>query len=127
MGVKSVSAPGNVKQAIGDLLIELEGDAHQIKYKPTQHKNSKAEKMFPGIPTGLCSEGIMHSIRHSLKNCEKTLCNAKEFLIKANMDWYQLPPVQRKGILDQSKYGLVSTSPPGYEWIFQASYPSQNN
>ncbi len=35
-GVMPVSAPGKVKQAIGDLLIELEGDAHQIKYKPTQ-------------------------------------------------------------------------------------------
>ncbi len=30
-GVMPVSPPGNVKQAIGDLLIELEGDAHQIK------------------------------------------------------------------------------------------------
>ena len=39
-GVMSVSAPGNVKQAIGDLFIELKSDAHQIKYKPTQHKNS---------------------------------------------------------------------------------------
>jgi hypothetical protein len=53
MGVMSVSALGNVKQAIGDLLIELEGDAHQIKYKPTQRKNSKAEKMLPGVPAGL--------------------------------------------------------------------------
>jgi hypothetical protein len=87
----SVSAPGNVKQAIGDLLIKLNGDAHQIKYKPTQCKNSKAEKMFPGVPAGLCSEGIMRSIWHGLKNCEKTLCNAKKFSIKANMDWYQLP------------------------------------
>ncbi len=34
-GVMSVSAFGNVKQAIGDLLIELEEEAHQIKYKPT--------------------------------------------------------------------------------------------
>jgi hypothetical protein len=90
-GVKSVSAPGNVKQAIGDLLIKLKGDAHQIKYKPTQCKNSKAEKMFSGVPAGLCGEGLMRSIRHGLKSCEKTLCNAKKFTIKANMDWYQLP------------------------------------
>jgi hypothetical protein len=52
-GVMSVSALGNVKQAIGDLLIELKEDAHQIKYKPTQCKNSKVEKMFPGVSTGL--------------------------------------------------------------------------
>jgi hypothetical protein len=85
-GIMLISVPGNVKQAIGDLLIELKGDAHQIQYKPTQQKNSKAEKMFPGIPSGLCNEGIMHSIRHGLKTCEKTLCNAKRFTIKANMD-----------------------------------------
>ena len=90
-GIMSVSAPGNVKQGIGDLLIKLEGDTHQIKYKPTQCKNSKAEKMFPGVPAGLCSEGLMRSIRHRLKNCEKTLCNTKKFTIKANMDRYHLP------------------------------------
>ena len=28
-GIMLISAPGNVKQAIGNLLIELEGDAHQ--------------------------------------------------------------------------------------------------
>jgi hypothetical protein len=53
----SISAPGNVKNTIDNLLIELEGDAHQIRYKPTQQKNSKANKMFPGIPgipAGLC-------------------------------------------------------------------------
>jgi hypothetical protein len=58
----SISAPGNVKDAINNLLIELEGNAHQIRYKPTQQKNSKAKKMFPGIPTGLCPEGIMRSV-----------------------------------------------------------------
>jgi hypothetical protein len=50
-----ISASGNVNQAIGDLLIELKGDAHQIWYKPTKQKNSKAERMFPGIPSGLCN------------------------------------------------------------------------
>ena len=97
----SVSAPGNVKQAIGDLLIELEGDAHQIKYKPTQRKNSKAEKMFPGVPAGLCSEGLMRSIRHGLKNSEKTLCNAKKFTIKANLDRYHLPLPVMNGYFKQ--------------------------
>ena len=84
--VMSVSAPGNVKQAISDLLIELGGVAHQMKNKPTQRKNSKAEKMFYGVPAGLCSEGLIRSIWHGLKNCEKTLCNAKKFKIKAIMD-----------------------------------------
>jgi hypothetical protein len=62
-GIMLISALGNVKQAIGNLLNELKGDGHQIRYKPTQWKNSKAEKMFPGVPVGLCNEGIMRSIR----------------------------------------------------------------
>jgi hypothetical protein len=37
-----IMAPCNVKQAIGNLLIELEGDVHQIEYMPTQRKKSKA-------------------------------------------------------------------------------------
>ncbi len=84
-----ISAPCNVRQAIGNLLIELEGDdMHQIHYKPTQRKNSKAEKMFPGVPAGLCPEGIMKSVQHGLKKCKKTLCNAKKFSIEANMNRY---------------------------------------
>ncbi len=47
--------------------------------------------MFPDIPTLLCSKGIMRSIQHGLKTCEKTLCNAKKFTIRANMDCYHLP------------------------------------
>jgi hypothetical protein len=100
-GVMFVSATGNVKQAISDLLIELKGEAHQIKYKSTQRKNSKAEKMFPGVSAGLRGEGIMRSIWHGLKNCEKTLCNAKKFTIKANMDWYQLPLPVMNGYFKQ--------------------------
>ncbi len=101
-GVMSVSSLGNVKQTIDDLLIKLKRDAHQIKkYKPTQCKNSKAEKMFPGVPTGLCGKGIMRSIWHGLKNCEKTLCTAKKFTIKANMDWYRLPLLVMNGYFKQ--------------------------
>ncbi len=96
-----ISAPDNVNQAIGGLLIELEEDAHQIRYKLTQKKNSKAEKMFPGIPSGLCNEGIMRSIRHGLKTCAKTLCNAKKFTIKTNMDCYNLPLPIMKGYFKQ--------------------------
>jgi hypothetical protein len=90
-GIMLISAQCNVKQAISNLLIELEGDVHQIRYKPTQRKNSKAEKMFPGVPAVLCPEGLMRSIRHGLKKCEKALCNAKKFSIEANMNRYDLP------------------------------------
>ncbi len=74
----SISAPGNIKEAIHNLMIESESNAHQIWYKPTQRKNSKAKKMFPGIPAGLCPKDIMHSSQHGLKKCEKTLCDAKK-------------------------------------------------
>jgi hypothetical protein len=87
-GIMSISAPCNVRQAIGNLLIELEGDVHQIHYKPTQCKNSKAEKMFPGVPAGLCPKRIMQSVQHSLKKCKKALCNAKKFSNEANMNRY---------------------------------------
>ncbi len=80
-----ISAPCNVKQTISNLLIELERDVHQIRYKPTQQKNSKAEKMFPGVPAVLCPKGLMRSIQHGLKKCEKALCNSKKFSINANM------------------------------------------
>jgi hypothetical protein len=90
-GIMLIAAPCNVKQAISNLLIELEGDVHQIRYKPTQQKNSKAEKMFPGVPAVLCPEGLMRSIRHGLKKCEKALCGAKKISIDANMTRYDLP------------------------------------
>jgi hypothetical protein len=87
-----ISAPRNVKQAISNLLIKLEQDVHQICYKPTQrNNNSKAEKMFPGVPPVLCPERLMRSIRHGLKKCEKVLCNAMKFSINANMTRYDLP------------------------------------
>ncbi len=84
-GIMLISAPCNVKQAISSLLIKLKGDVHQICYKPTQQKNSKAEKMFPGVPAVLCPGGLMQSMQHGLKKCEKALCNAKKFSTNVNM------------------------------------------
>jgi hypothetical protein len=43
-GIMSISAPGNIKDAINNLLIELKGDAHQIHYKPTKQKNLKLRR-----------------------------------------------------------------------------------
>jgi hypothetical protein len=43
----------------------------------------------------------MGSIRHGLKTCEKTLCNAKKFTIKANMDCYHLPLPVMNGYFKQ--------------------------
>jgi hypothetical protein len=57
--------------------------------------------MFPGIPAGLCNVGIMRSIRHGLKTCEKTLSNTKKFTIKANMDLYHLPLPVMNGYFKQ--------------------------
>ncbi len=58
--------------------------------------------MFPGVPTGLCPKGIMHSIQHGLKECEKTPCNVKKFTIKANMDRYHLPLPVMNGYFKQA-------------------------
>jgi hypothetical protein len=91
MAVMLISAPCNVKQAISNFLIELEGNVHQIHNKPTQQKNSMAEKMFPGVPAVLCPKRLMQSIQHGLKKCEKAICNAKKFSINANMTRYNLP------------------------------------
>ena len=46
--------------------------------------------MFPGVPVILCPEGLMRSIRHGLKKCEKALFKAKKFSISANMSQYDL-------------------------------------
>jgi hypothetical protein len=74
--------------------------------------------MFPGIPSGLCNEGIMHSIRHGLKTCEKTLCNAKKFTIKANMDCYHLPlPVMNGYFKRVTPPKMISDSESG-EYLF---------
>jgi hypothetical protein len=57
--------------------------------------------MFPDVLSGLCNKGIMRSIRHGLKSCEETLCNAKKFTIKANMDCYHLPLPVMNGYFKQ--------------------------
>ena len=72
-----------------------------IRSSTNRPNGKKAEKMFPGIPSGLCNKGIMCSIRHGLKTCEKTLCNAKKFTIKANMDCYHLPRPGMTGYFKQ--------------------------
>jgi hypothetical protein len=43
----------------------------------------------------------MCSVRHGLKKCEKTLCDAKKFTIKANMDCYHLPLPVMNGCFKQ--------------------------
>ena len=39
----------------------------------------------------MCPKGLMRSIRHGLRKCEKVLCSAKTFSIDANMSRYDLP------------------------------------
>jgi hypothetical protein len=114
-GIMPISAPCNVRQAIGNLLIELEGDVHQIRYKPTQRKNSKVEKMFPGVPAGLCPKGIMQSVRHGLKKYKKALCNAKKFPIKANMNQYHQDLPVMNGYFKQVTPPKASSAPENKE------------
>ena len=80
-GIMLISAPCNVKQAISNLLIELEGDVHQKRYKPTQRKNSKAEKMFPGVPAVLCPEALMQSYGTDSKSVRKNYAAQRSSLL----------------------------------------------
>jgi hypothetical protein len=68
-GIMSISAPGNVKDAINILLIELKGDAHQIRYKLTQKKIAKLRRCSPAfqrvysprvscVPLGMGSKNV---------------------------------------------------------------------
>jgi hypothetical protein len=49
-GIMLISAPGNVEQAIDNLLIKLKRDAHQIWYKPTQQKIARWKRRSLASP-----------------------------------------------------------------------------
>ncbi len=60
----------------------------------------------------------MRSIQHGLKTCEKTLCNAKKFTIKANMDHYHLPlPIMNRYFKQVTPHKAMSDSESG-EYLF---------
>ncbi len=75
-----IFADVNVKDALLDLQMELEGEHLQIWWKPAQKKNTKNQIVVYGLPPGFDPRGIMHELMYGLKESEKELlCNAKWF------------------------------------------------
>ncbi len=61
----------NAKEAIDELQMELEGEHFQIRWKPTQKKNTKNQIVTYGITPVFDPVGIMGKLLHGLKESEK--------------------------------------------------------
>jgi hypothetical protein len=81
----------NVKDALTCLQIELEGEKLQIRWKPTQKKNTRNQIVIYGLPLGFNTKGIMRELLFGLKECEKELCNANRFTPSQNMERRDMP------------------------------------
>jgi hypothetical protein len=82
-----ISADVNIKDALLDLQMELEGDEHlQIRWKPAQKNNTKNQIIVYGLPPGFDPRGIMRELLYDLKESEKEPCNAKRFSLEQNLD-----------------------------------------
>jgi hypothetical protein len=69
----------------------------------------------------------MCSIRYGLKTCEKTLCNAKKFTIKANMDCYNLPlPIMNGYFMQVTPPKAISDSESGEYLLNKLTYFKKN-
>jgi hypothetical protein len=81
-----ITADCNIKDALTDLQMELEGEHLQIRWKLAQKKNSRNQIVIYGVPPGFDLKGIMHELLFGLKESEKELCNHKHFSPSENMD-----------------------------------------
>jgi hypothetical protein len=62
-----VMASCNVKDALTSLQMELEGKQLQIRWKPTQKKNSRNQIVIYSLPPGFDQKGIMQELLYGLK------------------------------------------------------------
>jgi hypothetical protein len=81
-----ISADVNVKDALSDLQMELEGEHLQIRWKPAPKKNSKNQIVIYGLPPGIDPKEIMLELMYSLEESKKELCDAKKFSLEQNLD-----------------------------------------
>ncbi len=81
-----ISADVNVKDALSDLQMELEGEHLQIRWKPAQKKNTKNQIVIYGLPPGFDPKGIKRKLMYGLKESEKELCDTKRFSLEQNTD-----------------------------------------
>ncbi len=70
-----ITADVNVKVALNNLQMELEGEHLQIRSKATQKKNTKHQIVIYGLHHGFDPKGIMRELLYELKESEKELCN----------------------------------------------------
>jgi hypothetical protein len=71
--------------------MELEEEKIQIRWKPTQKKNTRNQIIIYGLPPGFDAKGIMRELLFGLKECEKELCNANRFIPSQNMEQRNMP------------------------------------
>ncbi len=81
-----ITADCNVKDAITNLQMELEGEKLQICWKPAQKKNSRNQICIYGLVPGFDVRGIMQELKYGLKESKKELCDGKKFTISENID-----------------------------------------
>jgi hypothetical protein len=74
-----ITASCNIKEALTSLQMKLEGENLQIRWKPTQKKNSRNQIVIFGLPLGFDPKGIMRELLYGLKECKKELCDANRF------------------------------------------------
>jgi hypothetical protein len=86
-----VTASCNVKDALTSLQMELEGKQLQIRWKPTQKKNSRNQIAIYGLPLGFNQKGIMQELLYGLKECKKDLCDGNQFDPSQNIERRDMP------------------------------------
>jgi hypothetical protein len=80
-----ITADVNVKGALVNLQMELEGKHLQIRWKAAQKKNTKNQIVIFGLPPGFDPKGIMRELLYGLKESEKELCDGKKFSLDQNI------------------------------------------
>jgi hypothetical protein len=80
-----IMADVNVKDALDNLQMELEGKHLQIRWKAVQKKNTKNQIVIYGVPPGFDPKGIMQELLYGLQESEKELCNGQKFSLDQNI------------------------------------------
>jgi hypothetical protein len=110
-----ISADVNVKDALENLQMELEGEHLQIRWKAAQKKNTKNQMVIYGLPPGFDTKGIMRELSYGLKESEKELCDAKKFSLDQNINRRDMPLPLLNGYYRQATPPKAPTHSQGLE------------
>jgi hypothetical protein len=105
-----ITADCNVKDAITNLQMELEGEKLQIRWKPAQKKNSRNQICIYGLVPGFDVRGIMQELKYGLKESKKELCDGKKFTISKNIDHCDRPLPLLNGFFKQATAPKASST-----------------